>query len=293
MKRFFSAIAVVSLFSASVVNGQNPTSPGADVQKVLVRGTPPLTEGMISQLVELFEWGLDGKFAREQRAQFRAQRIEEWRSNDRKSMDNVVELLKLRTQAIALSDADRQKLHTQFQAGLLETLRKQPEDQTAKLLLAVYANAHRDGNATGANRETGTATPAELAGTWQAGTVSATTFVNPNTGSYAAPSGTQVRYRIFPDGRYEYASLTQQSSYNCTAKLMTYKTGLINIQGGRLLFIPQGGKFTSEDNCNRQYNYEKPATLEREAYEWHIEHDQYGVKLCLRNDKVNGCAYRQ
>lgn len=48
-----------------------------------------------------------------------------------------------------------------------------------------------------------------------------------------------------------------------------------------------------EDNCNRQYNYEKPATLEREAYEWRIERDQYGVKLCLRNDKVNGCAYRQ
>lgn len=301
MKRIFCSIMILFLLGAPVVNGQNPGAAELNAEKVLVSGNPSLTEGMVSRMIELFEWGLDGKFTKEQRIQFRQQRMEEWHSKDRKSMNNVVELLKFRDLAVTLSNAERQKLHAQFQAGILETLRKQPEDNTARLLLSVYDNSHHEnalkrGESFEQERQngaTGSFAPPALAGTWQAGTVSATTFVNPNTGSYAAPSGTQVRYRIFPDGRYEYASLTQQSSYNCTMKLMTYKTGMVNVQGSQLVFIPQEGKFTSEDNCNRQYNYEKPATLEREAYEWRVERDQYGVKLCLQNAKVNGCAYKQ
>src|SRR5262249_21169219 len=135
--------------------------------------------------------------------------------------------------------------------------------------------------------------PGVLVGTWGAGQVSSTMFVNRATGSYSEPSGTQVQYKFLPDGRYEYAALTAQSMYSCTTRFMTYKTGVVIYRDDELTFVPQSSKFTSQDTCNARYNYEKPAGLERETYRWRIERDESGQKMCLQNAKVNGCAYRR
>ena len=135
--------------------------------------------------------------------------------------------------------------------------------------------------------------PPALVGTWGTGSVSSTMFMNQRTGSYSAPSGTQVQYKFLPDGRYEYAALTTQSMYSCTSKFLTFKTGVVVYQDNDLTFVPQSGKFTSEDNCNARFNYEKPVGLERESYRWRVERDQYGEKMCLQNATVNGCAYRR
>src|SRR5438874_2575409 len=88
--------------------------------------------------------------------------------------------------------------------------------------------------------------PPALVGTWGTGTVSSTAFVNRATGSYSAPSGTQVQYKFLPDGHYEYAALTTQSMYSCTSRFRTFKTGMVVYQGSELTFVPQSGKFTSE-----------------------------------------------
>ena len=135
--------------------------------------------------------------------------------------------------------------------------------------------------------------PAALVGTWGAGNVSSTIFQDQRTGSYSAPSGTQVQYRFFPNGRYEYAALTTQSMYSCTTRFSTYKTGVAVYQGDVLTLIPETSKFTSEDNCNAKYNYQKPAGMNRETYRWHVERDEYGVKMCLQGEGVNGCAYKR
>jgi hypothetical protein len=130
-------------------------------------------------------------------------------------------------------------------------------------------------------------------GTWGTGNTSSTTFRNQRTRSYPAPSGTQVQYKFLANGRYEYASLTTQSMYSCTTRFMTFRTGTVAYQGDILTFIPESSKFTSEDTCNARYNYEKPAGMNREAYRWHVERDEYGVKMCLQGEGVNGCAYKR
>jgi hypothetical protein len=135
--------------------------------------------------------------------------------------------------------------------------------------------------------------PPVLVGTWGTGTVSSTMFMNRATGAYSSPSGTQVQYKFLPDGHYEHAALTTQSMYSCTTRLLTFKTGIVVYQGHELTFVPQSGKFTSEDNCNARFNYEKPVSLERESYRWRVERDQYGEKMCLQNATINGCAYRR
>ena len=101
-----------------------------------------------------------------------------------------------------------------------------------------------------------------------------------------------MQYTFKPGGNYEYASLTEQTMYNCTTKFSTFKTGIVDIRGGTLTFIPQTSTFKSEDSCVAKNNYRKPAGLDRESYNWSIQRDEGGVKLCLQNDSVNGCAYK-
>lgn len=261
---------------------------------VLAEGQPPLTVGMVKRLISFFEWTLDGKFTDEQRVEFARECTADWKNNDQKSIETMVGLIKVSAQLAAASEEQRQQAHPQAQKMLLDALQQQPDDQTSRLLLNVYRQGQqKTPTARDSNEPAGSSSvPGELIGAWRAGSVSSTTFVNRNTGAYADPSGTQVRYRFFPDGRYEFAVLTTQSMYNCTTKLLTYKTGVVSFQGGTLTFIPKTGKFTSEDNCNRQYNYEKPAKLDRETYNWRVERDEYGVKMCLQNATTNGCAYQ-
>jgi hypothetical protein len=165
--------------------------------------------------------------------------------------------------------------------------------KTFTTILLMLMTAAAEAGQIGGQTNAGGKPPAQLVGTWQTGKVSATMFRDRTTGTYSDPSGTQVRYRILPDGRYEYAALTTQSMYNCTTRLLTYKVGHISVQGDVLTFVPENGKFTSEDNCNRHYNYERPVSLTRETYHWSVQRDQYGVKICLQNASVNGCAYKQ
>ena len=135
--------------------------------------------------------------------------------------------------------------------------------------------------------------PQALVGTWGTGNVSSTVFRNQQTGSYSAPSGTQVQYKFMPNGRYEYAALTTQSMYSCTTRFMTFKTGTVAYQGDILTFIPETSKFTSEDSCVGKNNYQKPAGMNRETYRWRVERDEDGVKMCLAGEGVNGCAYKR
>ena len=102
-----------------------------------------------------------------------------------------------------------------------------------------------------------------------------------------------MQYECLPDRYYEYAALTTQSMSSRTTRLLTFKSGVVMYDGSELTLVPESGKFTSRDSCNAQYNYEKPATMERETFRWRLERDRYGEKMCLQNAKINGCAYRR
>lgn len=305
MKRFTSLIVMIALLLTTLVAaGQATRTARAGVDTMLADGNPPLTQEMVNNLVGFFEFAFEGTFTNVQRREFQQQLVTSWRGNDDKAIDSVVSLLKINAQLPQLSADQRLEVQKQSQATLLEEFRKQPDNETGRLLLAVYEDSHGAKRTNGPeSREratpwevsTGRASgiPAEIVGSWRAGTVSSTSFMNKNTGSYAAPSGTQASYTIFADGRYEYAGMTQQSMYNCTTRFMTYKTGVVAINGSTLTFIPKNSQFTSEDTCMAKNNYKKAAGMERETYQWRLERDEYGVKICFQNETVNGCAYKQ
>jgi hypothetical protein len=304
MKRFYLFLLSLTLLTGTAVQGQVPSFNGGD--QIVAQGQPPLTQAMVDQLAEVFEWALGGQFTPTQREEFQRERVAEWQRADRQSIDNVLGFLKLREQIVALPEDKRAQAQPIIQAKLLEAIRQQPNDPTSQMLLAVYESGHRrDRRATSPaeqsqpqsagyqNAAASTGVPPEMVGKWGTGRSYNLGYVNRTTGSWAPSSGTQVMYTIHPDGRYEYAALTQQSMYNCTTKLFTYKTGLVTVQGRSLVFTPKTGKFTSEDNCNAKNNYEKPADMEQEAYNWRIERDEVGLKFCLQGEGINGCAYKR
>ena len=297
MKRALGILILVTLSMLAAPLAQAATFNAINFGGAPQQETPRYTQQLADQITGFFEWALRAHFTKAERAKFQQQLAALWASNDQKAINNFVSTLKMREQLNARTPAEQSAVREKFEAALVEELRKQSSDEMSQLLLAAYEEARRldqvsSGPLPQPNTSAASALPANLVGEWHTGSVSSVNYVSPG-GSYAPPSGTQVTYKLFPDGHYEYAGLTQQSMYNCTTKLFLYKVGVVSTQGNVLTFTDKDGSFTSEDNCNKQYNYKKPAKLEQTTYQWRIERDQYGEKLCLVNSATNGCAYRQ
>jgi hypothetical protein len=122
--------------------------------------------------------------------------------------------------------------------------------------------------------------PPELLGSWLVTLDSSSVgYVDPNSGSYAAPSGEWMGYTFKPDGSYEKTFLIQSSLYNCTMKVFWYEAGSANYQGQVVSLNPSQYSMTSEDNCNAENNYEKNLPLEPSSVTWQFGTDDYGLTV--------------
>lgn len=254
--------------------------------QTLVPGNPPLTQGMIDGTIDFFQWALAGQFTPEQRREFTNQCISEWRKKSPTTMESVHQILKMRDLLMAAKPEQQNAAHGEVQKKLLEELQKTPNDETTRLLLKVYEqgrlNARNGGSLPNPQQApVNSAGVRALVGKWRQSNSSSIGFVDRNTGSYAAPSGDWFDYDFHADGTYTGAALMQSSMYNCTMKVFGYSTGLYRIEGANLILTQKTHSLTSQDNCNKQYNYEKTLPLQTEAYQWRIEPGQYGLVLTL------------
>lgn len=124
----------------------------------------------------------------------------------------------------------------------------------------------------------------ELAGEWSSSHGSTIGYVNPNTGSYAAPNGDRMHYRFFPDGRYIEAGLMQSSLYGCTMTVSGYKTGVYTVQDSKLTLDEKTYTFTSQDTCRREWNYVKHPPVSKQTYQWRLDQGQGGPKLVMTSE---------
>jgi hypothetical protein len=263
----------------------------------LCQKSAALTASTADRIISLFEFALDGEFNRNQREAFTRELAEQWKS-DANSVASYTKLLEIYEQVQALPADKQREAQAQFQQTLLAELQKNPTNPRNRILIAVYKQSHGgDFNEPVAQTElpdnVSGSVPPQFVGRWITGSSSALTYSNSTTGASDNASGIQVLYAIQPNGRYEYATLETHTMYSCTTKLQTYKTGHIEMNGSQLTFVPESGTFTSEDSCNRQYNYTKPAQLNRETFAASVQRDEYGTKLCLVGNGINGCAYKR
>src|SRR5262249_55762684 len=97
---------------------------------------------------------------------------------------------------------------------------------------------------------------------------------------------------IGADGRFEYSGLMQSTLYNCTTRLFNHKVGTARVSGQTVTLVPSQNQWTSENTCSSRRD-KKEGAHDAETYEWRLDRDDHGVKLCLQNAKMNFCVYRQ
>lgn len=294
MRYFYATLVLISIFITTTLGQTNNAYGIADKE-------------FETKLVRVFEWVLEGRFSSEQRREL-SQLIEGTRRSgnpaDLKSLQDVVKLNDL---IDAIPPGREGEARAAIQEKILEQLRKQPNDPTAKLLLSVYNNAHptnsdhmsqmssnvgqQDQNV----RTMGSTTvPSELIGEWQARRGSGSSYYNPNSGSYGAPNATIDSYKFFPDGRYEHAILMQNSLYNCTIRVFGRETGKTWVDGNSLIITPGPGTFEYNDNCRPRLNSKKVTQMDQKKLQWQVGRDEQGIKLCMRDETgASACYYRQ
>jgi tetratricopeptide (TPR) repeat protein len=134
-----SAVLLLALWALSVGTARAEQ----DVGTALAPGDPPLTADMASRAQRFFEWSLGVQFTDEERGALRILLVDTWQTGDQDGIQGVLDILAYDEQVSALSDEERAAQREATETALLEQLRTEPEDGSAKWLLEVYDAAHK------------------------------------------------------------------------------------------------------------------------------------------------------
>src|SRR4030095_1376608 len=93
-----------------------------------------------AKVVRVFEWVLDGRFSAAQRAELSTLIESARRSRDPSDLKSFQDVAKLNDHIDSIPPERQAETHAAIQSKVLEQLRKQPNDPTARLLLSVYNN---------------------------------------------------------------------------------------------------------------------------------------------------------
>lgn len=113
---------------------------GEDV--VLVKGNPPLTQLTVGKSIVLLEWALDLKLSPEHELKIKEALIRAWQTNDREDIKGALEIVEIYEKVSKLSEEERNKARGPLQEIILKSMRAEPDDELARLLLSAYESSH-------------------------------------------------------------------------------------------------------------------------------------------------------
>jgi tetratricopeptide (TPR) repeat protein len=114
-----------------------------DAETVLVAGDPPLTLATVKAFTATLEWALDAKFTEEQAGLLKAGMVDSWEQKATEDIEGTAQIIAYYTEAVKLTEAQQAAIRQALQDALLDGARKDPDSDTAKLLLGVYDAAHK------------------------------------------------------------------------------------------------------------------------------------------------------
>ena len=112
---------------------------GEDV--VLVQGNPPLTQLTVGKSIVLLEWALNLKLSYDQELRIKQALIRAWQTNNREDINGAVEIVNIYEKVAKLSEGERDKARGELQEIILKSLRSEPDDELARLLLSAYESS--------------------------------------------------------------------------------------------------------------------------------------------------------
>ena len=111
--------------------------PQNEAATVLAAGDPPLTQAMVDQRTAVFEVFFEIKINREQHDLLQRLLIEAWKQGDQEVIHGTVEDVKLYGK-----ESDIVAMRATNRSAYVDSLRKQPNDAMARLILEIYDAAH-------------------------------------------------------------------------------------------------------------------------------------------------------
>ena len=279
----------------TLASAQIPTAGGRQKDRVIIDGNPALKQSDVDKLQDFFEWLFEAKLSAAERAEFQSLVVKKGQSGE-KEISGILDILKTHREIEALSESDRADVRRQLLPKVLDSFRAGGNDIN-KFFSGVYENrrgnsaARKDEQAVdgGGGGKNGSATVADLVGTWSSGSVSSERYKNLISGDLSDVSGNASEYIISPNGEIQYAGYLSTTIYACATKLFFTKKGKISVSGSTITFDYQTGERDYQNSCNASLSGVKPIPPQKKTVSFTLERDQHGVKLCTLDEGVQTC----
>jgi hypothetical protein len=127
--------------SRNKIPGSTPHTEADD--ELPIPGHPPLTQAIVDQETQFFEWLLDAPFTIEQRDQFRASLVRSWKGHHQDEIDSTMNVLKFQEQLSAKPRQQRELMREQLCEKYVGGMRQNPNSVLSKWVLNIFDSAHR------------------------------------------------------------------------------------------------------------------------------------------------------
>lgn len=294
----FMMLAAVFLTAAGSASAQ-PTN-RQPVEKVLVESNPPLTQSRVDELIEYFEWSLNARLSGKQRSRIQQIVVAEWRGMKNDAALNFAALFDKARRFKALAPERRAEVQPRQQRSFLEFISREPRSELDQILYDAAQQARqserRENTADDSpqERRTNAGTGANLIGEWSTGSQAFSLFGSSAGDVFANAGGSLRSFKIYPDGRVEFAAFFTQSLAGCVTKILRTSDGKMSLSGDRITFDFAPGAVRSQSGCDRSRNYTKTVEAERRTYVYTLEPFNDGQKLCLLDaGNASYCLYKK
>jgi hypothetical protein len=271
----------LSLFILSTA-AQMPFASARQDERILVDGNPPLKKSDVDELIKFFEWLFEVSFDGEQRAEFQRLAVKEWKTGE-KAVKGMTDIIVGHRKFSQVAEAQRERIRQELLPQIVASF-KTEQSEVNVFLSQIYQNGAGDSaSQTGEHtiESGGSATLADLVGTWSTSGVAGERYKNSITGELSDAGGTMIEYIISPNGNIKYTGYLSNTIYSCTTKLFVTKTGKVSVSGSKITFNYSSGERDYQNTCNSSSNHSKKIPAEKVTRPFAIERDEYGLKLCM------------
>ena len=263
--------AATSTAAIAAIAAGPPQNEGATV---LAAGDPPLTQAMVDQRIVVWEVFFEVKINREQHDLLQRLLVEAWKQGDQEDIHGTVEDVKLYGK-----ESDIVALRATNRSAYVDSLRKQPNDALARLILEIYDAAHPERKDFMRAHGMG-----DLVGEWKR-----IDYLSPTTAPYShevigISFTDSLILDFYSDGHFKHFWVHSHcdSGYRCCRKYGTDVSGTVFVEGGKLVLKAESGTQLSDVPCNPAANSFGHIQPHEESFALSIKRRaNNGLALCL------------
>lgn len=129
------------LFFGAIFGALHKTTYSQEKDVILVEGNPPLTQLMVGKFIVLFDWALELKLSAEQESTIKQALIRSWKTKNREEINGALSIVEIYEKVFQMSESERSQARGKLEELLLQSVRSEPDDELARMLLSAYESS--------------------------------------------------------------------------------------------------------------------------------------------------------